>query len=119
MRTFVAGLQAQVVRYREEVRFWRAVAGLLAVAVCLLVLGLAVVVTQRADTKTDGGALPQEIIDPGTPFPQVGPDVTRPGSTPTSTSFSRTCRKARSDMDLCLMSLLGRGFSIRTYGIMT
>jgi hypothetical protein len=119
MRTFVAELQAQVVRYRGEVRFWRAVAGLLAVAVWLLVLGLAVVITQRSDTKTDGGAHPPEVIDPDTPFPHVGPDVTRPGSTPTPAGLRRTCRKARSDMDLCLMSPLNHGLSIRTYGIRT
>ena len=117
MRTFVAELQAQVVRYRGEARFWRAVAGLLAVVVLLLVLGLAVVVTRRACTPTDDGANPPEVIDRDTSFPHVGPNVPRPGSTPTPAGFSPTCRKPQSDLDLCIMSLLDRGLSIRTYGI--
>jgi hypothetical protein len=119
MRTFVAELQAQVVRYRAEAWFWRAVAGLLAVVVLLLVLGLAVVVTRRAYTPTHDRANPPEVIDRDTLFPHVGPSVPRPGSTPTPAGFPPTCRKPRSDLDLCLMSLLDRGLSVRTCGIRT
>jgi hypothetical protein len=119
MRTFVAELQAQVVRYRGEARFWRAVAGLLAVVVLLLVLGLAVVVTRRACTPTDDGANPPEVIDRDTLFPHVGPSVPRPGSTPTPAGFPPTCRKPLSGLDLCLMSLLAEQVSVKTYGIRT
>jgi hypothetical protein len=86
MRTIVAELQAQVVRYRGEARFWQAVAGLLAALVLLLVLVLAVVVTHRTSTPGDGGTHPREVVDPDTTFPHVGPPV----QPPTHASLHRT-----------------------------